>query len=885
VSPKQRSLRQHGPLLVLCGALGAWAAIARGQAPGSDLAALARALGRAAGEANVSVADIRWEPSAGLVTDAVSGRWALFLARGSRDDARDLWRARVRVSPEGAVIEVRDAHDLTNTPLGDDHELVVRGPNAAFATRAYGQEQSLTALDLSGEGSQNTTRGVVGRAMAAITNLQQTGTAEGVARVDISLESPAAAAALALDDSGLTIALYDGDRRRGATAVRSARLDLGRGEMAPPSPSMRAYPSMHLPKRFSHWAVDTLRAVPWIGPAPIAWLEDQALAMRDAGRRLAFRASGDEARLVVASDPRPPPLDTSQASGEEADWPPPNVASIWKSAGVGEGVWAPPDVPWLHETPALRGTGAAPDAASAPPPFYVTFVRPDEERPYVKVLLVAMDMRQLELDMEAGIEDPEPVTGPHGPGRIPRDPAIYRRVVAAFNGAFKTEHGHYGMMVHRHVLLPPVPGSATVVVLDDARIGFGTWGADHKVGGIEGVNDDSILSFRQNLDPLLDRGQVNPSGRNLWGFTLPGKGAQTERSGLCVTASGHLLYAWGDDVSATKLAGAMKMGGCNYAMHLDMNPYHTGFLFAALDDLPGKKYRSQLLTTAMSIPTDRYIQYSPKDFFYVMRHEAAPPPIPDAGAWGPDGGTQPPPRWMPGLWHAEVDANGGGRVDLLDVEQGRATWRVRAGARESPASNPLRRLDGDLAGRVLFAVGAGIAPEKEPRGLATDGRLSVRVHGGGESGALVVSPEGTLDIVRAGDADAVDAHADMLELPIALWDGKAQATPGGPGRGPPPAREPRAALGVTPSGRVVIARGSFATTAPLAEALARSGCTRALSLDRGARASAFLDRAGTANPPRGSYDESVLYAIATPLRPRGFRFEASTPFVPGAASR
>ncbi len=126
------------------------------------------------------------------------------------------------------------------------------------------------------------------------------------------------------------------------------------------------------------------------------------------------------------------------------------------------------------------------------------------------------------------------------PGRIPRDPLIYRRVAAAFNGAFKTEHGHYGMMVHKRVLLPPVPGSATVLVLGDGRVGFGTWGIDRAVGGIAGIGDDEIDSFRQNLDPLIDRGQVNPTGRNLWGFTLPGKGAQTERTGLCVTTSGHL---------------------------------------------------------------------------------------------------------------------------------------------------------------------------------------------------------------------------------------------------------------------------------------------------------------------------------------------------------
>ncbi|MGH7298455.1 MAG: hypothetical protein ACRELB_26175, partial [Polyangiaceae bacterium] len=413
--------------------------------------------------------------------------------------------------------------------------------------------------------------------------------------------------------------------------------------------------------------------------------------------------------------------------------------------------------------------------------FYRTYLRPDEERPYAKVLLVAMDLRQLDLDMEAGVEDPEPLTGPHGTGRIPRDPAVCRRVAAAFNGAFKTEHGHYGMMVHRRVLLPPVPGAATVLTLDDGRVGFGTWGADRKVGGILGVPDDAIVSFRQNLDPLVDRGQVNPTGRNLWGFTLPGKGVQTERTGLCVTTSGHLLYAWGDDVSATTLAKAMKMAGCDYGMHLDMNPYHTGFLFTAIDDLAGKKYKSQLLTTGMSIPTERYIQYSPKDFFYVMVHDPTPPGVDGGTPWAPDGGSQPPPRWMPGIWSAHADGPEGS-VELLDVEPGRATWRVRAGAHESLAASPLRELTGEDAKHVLFAVGAGVALETRPRGIATDGRFAVPVHGGADSGALIVSADGHLSFVRATDApESLPDHTDLLELPVLVWDGKAEAlTPGEP---------------------------------------------------------------------------------------------------------
>lgn len=833
------------------------ACAAHGAAPGHDLDALARALGRSAGGATVLPADVRWEPSRGIVSDFVVGRWVLFLARSPGEDTRDVWRARARVSPDGSVVDVADAHDLTNTPLGDDHALVMHGWNAAFATRVYGQEQSSTVLALGGEGDHNRAATLGDQVMAAISNLQRTGTLAGVGRLDVTFESPGRDIALQLGESSLGITLFAGDARRAVTTT-AARVDLASGEVTPDG-SMRADWSMHLPKRFSHWAVDTLRAVPWIGPAPIAWFEDQALALRDSYRRFVFSSGGAQTQVVVA-EPQPPALDTSEASKEEAHWPPPRIPSIWKSAEPGEGEWTAPALPWLR-----RPAGVAGDAPAA---FYETFVRPDEERPYSKVLLVAMDMRQLDLDMEAGVEDPEPLTGPPGAGRIPRDPAVYKRVVAAFNGAFKTEHGHYGMMVHKRVLLPPVPAAATVVVLDDERVGFGTWGTERKVGGITGVLDDSIVSFRQNLDPLIDHGQINPAGRNLWGFTLPGKGAQTERSGLCVTGSGHLVYAWGDDLSGTSLAKAMSMAGCDYAIHLDMNPYHTGFLFAAIDDLPAKKYKSSLLTTAMSIPTDRYIQYAPKDFFYVLNHDVFPPALAGATPWAADGGVQPPPHWLPGLWSASLTP-AAGPIDVLDVEPGRATWRVRAGSKDAMAASPLREISGDEAKRVLLAVGVGVAPDHKPLGLATDGHLAVALRGGDTLGVLVVDGDGRMIISRADDAPALGPHDDLVELPIALWDGQRLAVDVGP-------PSPRAVLGVTVSGRVLIARGTFTSVTPLVEALSAAGCTRVLVLDRGLRASGLYDRAGTDRQPRSGYEESVLYAIGSPLRPRGFRFDPST---------
>jgi hypothetical protein len=860
-------MQSRGRLVACSAALGLLAGFSREDPPRRDLGRLALALGRAAGGATVSVGDVRWAPSEGLIEDVISGRWVVFLARKAGEDARDVWRARVRLSPEGDALEVRSAHDLTDTPLGDDHELVVRGTHAAFATRAYGQEQSVTVLDLAGEGAQNKAITWVDHVMAGLTSWQQTGHLAGVGRVAVTLDSPARAVALELGEASLAMTLYATDARKAPTASVE-HLDLASGEVTPASPGVRAEPWMHLPKRVSHWVVDTLRAVPWIGPAPIAWLEDQALGARDTYRRLAFASGGAATNIAAAEAPPPPALDSSQASVEEAHWPPAPIPSIWQSAEPGEGEWAVPDVAWLRAVPGVT--------SDAPSPFYRTFVRPDTERPYVKVLLVAMDLRQLDLDMEAGVEDPEPLTGPPGSGRVPRDPAIYRRIAAAFNGAFKTEHGHYGMMVHRRVLLPPVPGSATVVVLDDGRVGFGTWGQDRRVGGIAGVPDEQIASFRQNLDALLDQGRFNPTGRSLWGFTLPGKGAQTERSGMCVTTSGHLVYAWGDDVSAPALAKALQMAACDYALHLDMNPYHTGFLFTAIDDLSGRKYKSQLLTPGMSIPVDRYIQYAPKDFFYVMVHDPTPPAlaVEAASPWSADGGVQPPPHWMPGVWKAHVDGPHG-PTEVVDLEPDRATWRIRAGAHEAPASRPLRELVGDESRGVLLAVTLGVAPEKHALGLATDGRLAVAIHGGSDSAAIIVGSDGRLSIVRADEVPPLDAHADLVELPLVLYDGHPAPVPIG-------AVEPRVALGLAPGGRVLLARGTFSSAAPLAEALGHAGCDRAVSLDRGSHATATLDRAGTTHPPLARYDETVLYAMGAALSPRGFRFDAKNPVVPAA---
>lgn len=843
-----------------------------------EIHALAAALGERA-EGVVSPDEIRWEPSRGALLDLVRGRNVLFLAHPAGNAARDVYRARVRLSFEGRPLGIVALYNLTNTPLGDDHSLVVRGTRAAFATSAFGQEQSVTSLDLL---PIDAAPGSLGeRAMRFLTNLQETGESAGIARVDVTLDPPARRVGLALLEPA-------GDGERAATLkidaaddrnVKTASIDLDRLEVhASPGDGERLKLEVvdKAPKRFVHWAVDTVRAVPWIGPAPIAWLEERVFALRDSARQAAFELHGssDHVRADAQSTLAAPVLEGALASRDEDVWPPAKVASIWTTPEPGEGEWVAPKIDWIKRL----------DVAKAPSAFVRTFVRPDEQRPYARVLLVAMDTRRLDLAMEAGSEDPKPLVGPAGPGRLPRDPAISSRVVAAFNGAFKTEHGFHGMMVDKRVLLPPVPGAATVIVLKDGRTGLGSWGPSKEVTGVLGVPDADIVSLRQNLDPLVSDGVVNPSKRSMWGFTLPGTSMQTERSGLCVTASGHLLYAWGDDVSGLTLAKAMKLAGCIYGMHLDMNPHHTGFLFANIDDLKARKYRTELLTTDMEIPNDRYLEHSAKDFFYLMAREPAPstPPAVSGGArWAAAKSAQPTPAWFPGLFDAEVLVQNRA-VSLFDVESGRANFRIRRGGSEPDvgaggSSRSSSVLDDGDASRVLFALGMGVSHEKRPRGLVVGGRAIAPVRAA-ENTAILVSSGGVLSIKTHDDMSALTLgpEVDFSELPLLFVGSETRS------HGPAPSGANRSALGITDDGRVVVARGASLPDNVLADALRGAGCTRAVLLDRGAESKGTFERSQSDAPTHASYDETVLYGIARPMKPRAFRFEADTAVAAGS---
>ncbi len=820
-----------------------------------SVAGVARMLAEATGGV-VTPDALVWEPSGGFLSDTFVGRHVLFLGAARAGEPKDVYRASVRLTLDGSPIHVSGVHNLTETPHGDDVALEGTAGRAVFATLAFGKIQAISVLESEGIRATERPHGLLDRTLLALSNLQETGSARGIGRTDIVLDVPVRSARLELD--GQQLVADFGEAGRGLRYQLEQRLlrshDGGEAYAA------RVVPEQHGPKPWLLWMVDTVRAE--VGPEPIAWLENTVFGARDSVKRTTYSIFASKASSALKQDAattRARVLDATALGSTGDTWPPPRIPSLWKQPKPGEGEWEPVSYSFLK---AMRGTL---DAGGAPPAyFYRTFIRPDTERPYSKVVLVAMDTRQLELSMQAGYEDPKPTTGPPGEGRLPRDPEVYERVVATFNGAFKTTHGAYGMMVQRRVLLPPVKGGATVIVNDAHEVGFGSWPQSEEIPA-------DLVSFRQNLDPLVEDGVPNPTGRQLWGWQLEGTSVMTQRTALCLTPAGHLYYAFATEIDGKTLGKALYQAGCTYGIHLDMNPAHCGFVFSDVRDPRAGDMTLRLLDDEMRIAPDKYARWSSKDFFYVMVRDATPR---DASGvrWTADGGSQPLPAWLPGVYTGKLTL-GSLEVELLSVEKGRVDARLRAGSREfgrGRREQPALALSDADSGRVIAALGLGHTTDATRYGLAagTDVLSPLKP----QYATLLLEDGETPRILRPNAAPPVlSAKQQAVQLPLLAIAGKPldRARERGDFRR-------RGALCVTPTGRMIIAQAEHDSSDGLAAALLRVGCDDVLELDRGSHHPGFLHRAGTQTPPMNEYEASALYLLGRPMIPHAFRWKTAT---------
>ncbi|MGB8961121.1 MAG: phosphodiester glycosidase family protein [Pseudonocardiaceae bacterium] len=270
--------------------------------------------------------------------------------------------------------------------------------------------------------------------------------------------------------------------------------------------------------------------------------------------------------------PAPPPLH-----------PPSGIAPL-----PGEGQWE--TVQTVHGQPAVR----------------VTRVRPDREHTSFLAGVLWLDPTLVRGQLHPGFQDP----GGSWQVGTSLTPAEQHTVVAAFNGGFRlngASHGGYYSQGRTVRLL--VDGAASLVLRTDGTATVGAWDREVQMG-------PDVASVRQNLVPLVDDGQVNPScqsgGTAQWGSTV-GQVAFIHRSAFGVTASGGEVYVGGPALSVCSLGQILQASGVVRGMELDINPnWVSGAYFHPTLQGPPEAFR---LFPGEKVAAEHYLSPSSRDWY------------------------------------------------------------------------------------------------------------------------------------------------------------------------------------------------------------------------------------------------------------------------------
>jgi hypothetical protein len=615
----------------------------------------------------------------------------------------DVYYAEARVREDGTQYDIRRVSNITQTPQAAEVLLAHTGSTALFAVDVFGQQQALLLVNFGGdERDMSAVATRADHARLEITNLMNTGRPGGVGQRLYGLKTPAKRLSATVGAGKYIV-----ETPQGAVSI-----DATTG--AVDAPELLTYqPRYFAQKQLVPWLVDTIRGLSWVGPHKVVLLEKFVFGHRDRLKRAAFAMGlvDESANLRQELDQEPGEALEFEVGDDvsSTEWPPKTVKSAFAQTEPGEGEWTPTGTKWLRRI------------SKAPPAFYKTAVRMDPKRPYEALVLIAMDMRQLDMGLVAGTVNPRPSFGTPGTGIIPRKPELMDNLVAGFNGGFQTAHGAYGMVVNRQTILPAMPHAATVAVRDDGHVKMGTWYNSMTV-------PDDIHSLRQNLPPLMADGVFNPTNkRSRWGGTSSDLDLlNTTRSGMALCGDHTLMYAWCKSCSANAIGLGFISAGCKYGMHMDMNPTHTGWSWYRVDpenigkDGTIKGARSAKGAKRMDFRVDRYIERDVKDFFYLtLRRDfttklAAPPK--GFKPWG----TEHAPTGTEGFLPVAATTTDDHDTMLVAMDATRLEVAFRRGDDEPDPTGTLRPADPVRLKHGVAALDLGLTTNA---GLVVDGRI------------------------------------------------------------------------------------------------------------------------------------------------------------------
>jgi hypothetical protein len=228
-----------------------------------------------------------------------------------------------------------------------------------------------------------------------------------------------------------------------------------------------------------------------------------------------------------------------------------------------------------------------------------------------------MRVSDVDIRLVAGTQEPEATVEATKelarPGQIP--PEFHERVLAAFNGGFKTEHGKYGMRIDEALFIEARPEVCTVAAFNDGSMLVASWERLQ-------AREKDMRWWRQTPHCMYEDNALNSrlEGGNAkkWGATLDGE-TVIRRSAIGVDKTGETLFVGiSNHTTATAIALGMNHAGAVTVAQLDVNFSYPKFvLFEAKS--PGENRVAIALAQGFEFSEDEFIRKSsPRDFFFVV---------------------------------------------------------------------------------------------------------------------------------------------------------------------------------------------------------------------------------------------------------------------------
>jgi hypothetical protein len=352
---------------------------------------------------------------------------------------------------------------------------------------------------------------------------------------------------------------------------------------------------------------DAARVV--LGDTAVAALEDGLYAVEDSVKRRVYAGARPKAhwRVDAASSPSKPSVAVAPARTRPSSEPTPPVPPAFRPRDVGP----------LYPNQRAEGDGvwlaAEPEPAALNPVSFKTLIHPDPERSYAELFVVALDLASVRLHAVAGSAEPEnEAPSARAYSREAVIPPQHRAaLLAAFNGGFKSTHGHFGMQVDGVTLAPAKPQACTVAGYPEGELRIGTFA--------ELADPARMLWYRQTPRCMVEAGVRHPALTNSrsWGATLDGK-TVIRRSAIGLNPQGTVLFVGiSNSTTAEALARGMQHAGAATVAQLDVNYSFPRFLFYAHTN---EGVRTLPLAEGFVYTEGQYLKgRSDRDFFYLTR--------------------------------------------------------------------------------------------------------------------------------------------------------------------------------------------------------------------------------------------------------------------------